>query len=60
MLATQLKELETKKEWDDDYLSPEQKAEFDRRLEAIKNGTAVLYTRQELEKRLNDTINKYK
>lgn len=52
--------MKQKKEWDDDYLSPEQKAEFDRRLEAIKNGTAVLYTRQELEKRLNDTINKYK
>lgn len=62
MPARKLDELlETKATFQDNgELSPEYVAELKQRLKEINNGTAVLYSLEELEAHLEATIAKYK
>lgn len=61
MLARKFEEVEfdDKIEFEEE-LDPKIKAELESALESIENGTAVFYTRAELEERLKATIAKYK
>jgi putative addiction module component (TIGR02574 family) len=54
-LARYLFDEITKEELDDDFeLSDEQKAELDRRWEEIENGTAELFTGEQISKELKE------
>lgn len=59
MLAQKIDEFEAYKSLgNDDYLSPEQKADLEKTLAEVKNGTAVLYTQAEFEKKMDEFFEK--